>query len=183
MTTPEQQAEIDKYEKAYQHPNYRMGLGRKTDAVAALKQCPGKSYLDVGCGRGEMLEIAKGQGFETTRGVESCPSLVGGEVIEALAWDLPFDSRSFDVVSCLDVIEHILPGDDEKVVRELNRVAKSAIIITANNKTSRSLGMELHVNRRPYAMWDELFRKWTCIDVEWMTQSKDVVSHLWIMRK
>lgn len=159
-----QLAEMHKYDQAYSAPSYRMGDLRKMEARNTLGLVKWRgSYLDVGCGRGEMLDIARDLGFVRTLGVEVVPDLIAArrDVIYAPAWHLPFENQAFEVVTSFDVIEHILPGDDELVCRELDRVASRAIIITANNLPSRLPdGTELHVNRRPYDEWDQLFREW-----------------------
>jgi len=180
MLSKSQQAEVDKYAPIYSEvANYRMGQNRKMYATQNLDSVKGcKSYLDVGCGRGEMLQYAKSLGFTNTQGVESCSILTGGDVIEAAAWDLPFDDNSFEVVSLFDVIEHILAGDDERVCRELNRVASKHIFLTANNKSSKSLGVELHVNRRPYEEWDGLFGEWFDGEVIW-SRNPNAISQTW----
>jgi SAM-dependent methyltransferase len=157
------QAEHAKYGKAYAIESYRMGGARFTDALRNLADLPCRgSYLDVGCGRGEMLREAARLGFEPVRGVEVVPDLVdGARVIHAEAHALPFAEKSWDVVTLFDVIEHLIPGDDEAVCRELVRVARRHILITANNHESTLPdGTVLHVNRRPYAEWEGLFAEW-----------------------
>jgi SAM-dependent methyltransferase len=47
---------------------------------------------------------------------------LGGEVVQALISELPFASRSFDLVCALDIIEHV--EDDHGALAEIARVAK-----------------------------------------------------------
>jgi SAM-dependent methyltransferase len=164
MTTAEaRDAEHAKYVKAYTIETYRMGGARYTDAVRQLAELPCRgSYLDVGCGRGEMVREAMQLGFAPVCGVEVVPNLVDGRrVIYAEGHALPFLDRSWDVVTLFDVVEHLLPGDDEAVCRELVRVARRHILITANNHESTLPdGTVLHINRRPYAEWERLLAEW-----------------------
>lgn len=44
---------------------------------------------------------------------------------------LPFADRAFDVVACLDVLEHIEPDDRSSFIAELSRVAGKGIVVTA----------------------------------------------------
>jgi SAM-dependent methyltransferase len=152
-----------KYEKIYaERPNYRMKVERMTDAVADLAALPARGgYLDVSCGRGEMLDAAVRLGFDPVHGTEIVPSLIdGARVVRAEVQALQFSDGSFDVASMFDVIEHLVPGDDQLACLELKRVARRHVLLTANNKPSNRTGVELHINRRPYHEWDSLFREW-----------------------
>lgn len=156
------QREHAKYVKAYALPSYRMGQGRLTDALRDLSSLPRGSYLDVGCGRGEMLGHAESLGFSPVGGVEVVPDLIDGtRVVYGPVHALPFPDRSWHVVTLFDVIEHLTPGDDEAACRELARVSSGHVLLTANNSPSRLPdGTELHINRRPFDEWDALFRAW-----------------------
>lgn len=136
---------------------------RRQDAVNDLAALPIRgSYLDVSCGQGDMLNEAESWGFGPVQGTEIVPKLIDGtRVIYAECHALPFPDKSFDVVSLYDTIEHLNPPDDEAVCREMFRVAKYFVMITANNKSSKQPnGDELHINRRPYDEWHKLFELW-----------------------
>jgi hypothetical protein len=84
----------------------------------------------------------------------------------------------------LDVIEHLIPGDDELACRELARVARHHIINTANNKPSISKPAKdvLHINRRPYEEWNTLFHKWFLgARVRWISKGvkRAYISEAW----
>src|SRR5262245_38447034 len=152
-----------KYSRAYALPMYRMGGRRWTDALRNLADLPCRgSYLDVGCGRGETLTEAKRLGYGPICGVEVVPELTDGvRFILADGRLLPFADGAWDVVTLFDVVEHLLPGDDEAVCREVRRVARRHVLVTANNQASTLPdGTELHVNRRPYEEWAGLFAAW-----------------------
>lgn len=155
--------EFDKYETAYREPGYRMKGGRLADAREILRGLPYRSgYLDVACGRGEMLRVAETLGFAPVRGTEIVPALVDGtRVVRAEVRALPFADKSFDVATLFDVIEHLIPGDDEAACREMRRVARRFVVVMANNFPSHLPdGRAMHINIRPYAEWDRLFRLW-----------------------
>jgi ubiquinone/menaquinone biosynthesis C-methylase UbiE len=176
-------AEHSKYVRAYAKPNYRMKAERRADAVADIAALPVRgSYLDVSCGQGDMLNEAAALGFNPVQGTEIVPALIDGErVVRAEVHALPFSDKSFDVVTMFDVIEHLIPGDDELACRELARVARHHVILTANNRPSRNhIGEELHINRRPYECWDELFRTWLSpARVTWIKGGRHYVSEAW----
>lgn len=179
-------AEHEKYHRAYAlNPNYRMGRKRMLDAQADVRAIPTRgSYLDVSCGRGEMLRFAAAAGFSPVQGTEIVPELVNGKsVVYAEVHALPFADKSFDVVSMFDVIEHLVPGDDRAACEEMSRVACRHIVVTANNRPSfNKAGDDLHINKRPYDEWDRLFREWFAgWNVTWITGKRHYVSEAWRM--
>ena len=100
---------------------------------AHLPHRPGR-VLDVGCGTGRnLVELAD---LGEVRGVE--PSMAAVEfgrardllVVQGDAVDLPFADASFDLVTALDVIEHI--ADDVRALSEMRRVVSStgAAVVT-----------------------------------------------------
>ena len=177
-----QEHEIEKYKNVYQHENYRMGDARRLYAEENLRTAAQNcnSHLDVGCGRGEMVAFARGLGFHAM-GVEAVDYLTDGDsIVEGVAWDLPFNDDSFDLVTLFDVIEHLLPEDTERALLELRRVAGKQLFITAANYSSKSLGVELHVNRRSYEEWDRILRNVFAGDyVEWLPRKHGINSETW----
>jgi len=153
-------AEQQKYPECYKDTRYRMGGARKTDAFKAMDSVAGQSYLDVGCGRGEMLDKALERGFTDVHGVEVVPDLIDGErVVQGTVQSIPFADKSVDVVTLMDVIEHLVPGDEVIACQELERVAKHTILVTANNRPSVHNGFDLHINIKSYDDWDAFFRE------------------------
>lgn len=153
---------------------------RRDMVVSLIKDLPYRaSYLDVSCGRGEMLAAARDLGFATVTGTEIVPELLGPDVQQASAWALPFGNGSFEVVTMLDTIEHLLPGDDQLACGELQRVAKRVIFVSAANHPSVHSGWELHVNKRPFVEWDRLFRQWFRGRVTWLKDRVVARTEIW----
>ena len=83
--------------------------------------------LDAGCGSGRtMQELAD---YGQVSGIELDPAAAGlardrnvGEVQVGRLEELPWDDATFDLITCLDVIEHV--PDDVVALRELLRVCK-----------------------------------------------------------
>jgi len=84
--------------------------------------------LDIGCGTGGFLRRLMGSGYEVT-GIDVSPLAIAelneepGTTIGVVgdANHLPFESGSFDLVSCVDVLE-CEPVDPHAAVREAVRV-------------------------------------------------------------
>jgi SAM-dependent methyltransferase len=105
---------------------YRGRLRIVRQEVEKLGLPEGARILDAGCGSGRVLdELAR---FGDVVGVDSSPAAVaaawarGHSVAKARVEELPFPDARFDLVTCLDVIEHT--PDDIRALRELVRVTR-----------------------------------------------------------
>ena len=83
--------------------------------------------LDAGCGSGRTMEDLVGYG--EVHGIELDPNAAAvarsrgkGEVLEGRLEQLPWEGGAFDLITCLDVIEHT--PDDRVTLQELRRVCK-----------------------------------------------------------
>lgn len=118
---------------------------------------PGVRLLDVACGRGEVAAIASQTGAEAI-GIDFSEAAVsfarrvcegaaaGGDrggggtvprVVRADACRLPFPDGTFDRVTLLDIVEHLLPDQLEGALGEVRRVLAPrgyAVIHTLPNR-------------------------------------------------
>jgi 2-polyprenyl-6-hydroxyphenyl methylase/3-demethylubiquinone-9 3-methyltransferase len=112
----------------------RAGFAKRTIDMN-LQSDPGKiTILDVGCGGGLLAEEFARQGYGVT-GIDPSESSLKTarehaetnnlhiEYIKGSGEILPFNSGSFDVVLCCDVLEHV--QDLPKVISEVSRVLKT----------------------------------------------------------
>ncbi len=150
--------ELAKYQEAYKNDDYGMTQDRYDSLDAIIGKLMGESYLDVSTGRGETLLLAQKHGFTTIQGTETVEALCNERVIKAILPSLPFADRSFDVVSLIEVIEHLLPADIKPTLRELTRLAKKHILISAATLPHWYGGVNLHPSARPLEEWDALFK-------------------------
>lgn len=93
---------------------------------------PNKSILDVGGSMSRLGEFTKNCTITTADVVEPTDILYNGKKI-------PVKDSSYDVVTSIDVMEHIPSKDRADFVKELFRVAKEVIIISA------PLGTDFHL--------------------------------------
>ena len=132
METAEFQAMLDGNER---HWWYR---GRRRIVHSVLRRLEigaSAELLDAGCASGRTLdELAR---YGNVHGIELNPLGVAAarkrghrDVQVAAVEDMPFPDNTFDVVTCLDVIEHT--PDDRASLRELYRVTKpgGALVVT-----------------------------------------------------
>jgi SAM-dependent methyltransferase len=86
-----------------------------------------RRILDMGCGTGTMLQhldrYGTAEGLETDEAmVRSCHARGLSRVRLASPPPLPYDTESFDLITLLDVLEHI--EDDRGVLREVARALR-----------------------------------------------------------
>jgi SAM-dependent methyltransferase len=103
--------------------------GRRRVLRAELDRLPlpdKPQVLDAGCGSGRTLEELTRYG--EVRGIELSPDAAeiargrGHEVVIGRLEELPWEDGTFDLVTCLDVIEHT--PDDRATLMELRRVTR-----------------------------------------------------------
>jgi len=99
-----------------------------------------RSILDVGCGNGAFVNtLSNGfpNRFDKIVGLDSSKEAlkhVKTEKFNGSIGNLPFRDKNFDLVTCLEVLEHLPQKDFEKGILELQRVSKKYIIITVPNE-------------------------------------------------
>jgi SAM-dependent methyltransferase len=93
---------------------------------AALVELKPASLLDAGCAEGELLRrVTLPDGARTVL-LDRNPA--SSAAVLASVDALPFAARSFDVVACLEVLEHL--AEPSPAVRELGRVARRAVVLS-----------------------------------------------------
>lgn len=96
-----------------------------------------KTILDVGCGNGSFLNfLLKINKYTKLIGLdfsEEALKHVKTEKIKGNCSNLPFNKNEFDLVTSLEVLEHLPYNDFKSTVSEIQRVSKKYIIITVPN--------------------------------------------------
>ena len=98
----------------------------------------GESVLDIGCGRGELVRVALELGASRAAGIDYSEAAIEmgretlaaselggrGELAQGDARALPHPDAGFDLVTMLDVVEHMTPEELSAGLREALRVLK-----------------------------------------------------------
>jgi ubiquinone/menaquinone biosynthesis C-methylase UbiE len=96
-----------------------------------------ETVLEVGCGEGRLAQHLVTRAAPPPRRFVACDleltALAPGldpriEPREASIYALPFEDRSFDLVVCCEVLEHL--ADPERGLSEVARVARRAVIVS-----------------------------------------------------
>jgi SAM-dependent methyltransferase len=127
--------------------------------------------LDAGAGEGALVERYREKGYHVV-GVDS--AYESPHVRRADLLSLPFDDSSFDVVFCLDVLEHLELLSQAKALCEIARVTKKdgKLVLSVPNlahlhsrlrffltgNLTRTSAVERHPGDRPLAEYLELLK-------------------------
>src|SRR3954470_10725675 len=103
------------------------GRRRVLDAVLDGVRLPaGARVLDAGCGSGrtldELARLGEAHGMELNPAGVAAARRRGHEVRQGRVEAIPYEDASFDLVTCLDVIEHT--DDDVVALSDLRRVTR-----------------------------------------------------------
>jgi len=99
-----------------------------------------RSILDVGCGNGSFVNTVADNlryKFQRVTGLDSAEEAlkyVRTEKLKGSIAKLPFEDASFDLVTSLEVLEHLEQNDSNEGRSELQRVSRKYIIVTVPNK-------------------------------------------------
>lgn len=111
------------------------------------------SVLDVGCGEGWLTRALRQRGLEAL-GVDGDPLDGVDQLIDLEGGELP-DLGRFDLVSCLEVAEHVDQGAASRFVQWLTAHADVVLFSAA----VPGQGGDGHVNERPAGYWVDLFAR------------------------
>lgn len=118
-----------------------------------------KSILDIGCGIGTWLSVAQALGLHDIAGmdghyVDRSLLLIDKKQFTPCDISKPCDAgRSFDLVQCLEVAEHVPSECTHTLVSNIVRHGRLVMFSAA----VPGQGGENHINEQPYEYWRNLF--------------------------
>jgi SAM-dependent methyltransferase len=99
-------------------------------ALRLVRPTPGGAYLDIGCANGVLTRLfAERTRASTVTGVDFVDMGVGPDIAFRRANldtgdPLPFDDASYDVITCMETLEHL--HDTDHIVSEIRRILRSS---------------------------------------------------------
>lgn len=93
------------------------------------RQCVNATVLDVGCGLGNGLKLLTQAPGSKVSGVDEDPNLI--EVVDNYTCGLDNITTPYGIVTCIDVIEHVV--DDIEFFEKLRSIATAKLFITTPN--------------------------------------------------
>jgi ubiquinone/menaquinone biosynthesis C-methylase UbiE len=140
------------------HDDWVQSSGAVADALYAgsldrARLRPGEVLVDIGTGRGEALAVAVARGAAAAVGVAYSPSALGlarrtlqaagvegrAVVVGADARRLPLPDAVADLVTMLDVVEHLTPDELHHTLIEARRVLRPGGRVFAHTLPTRTV--------------------------------------------
>lgn len=125
----------------------------KFDELGGLTE----SVLDVGCGPHGLSCAAPAARFVGTDVLFLEQVAPGMVAFRNEPGPLPFEDAAFETVVCLDVLEHVPPGDRRGFVKELARVASRRVLVACPSDESEwvqdVLKLEYRARGLPLPIW------------------------------
>lgn len=116
------------------------------------------SVLDIGCGAGPYLKYFASQGAQQIMGVDGIDGRFGylkpDEYSRADLTDPLRLDQTFDLVICVEVIEHLPTHTEHVLVDSIVRHARDRIIFSGARPGQPGVG---HINCQPITHWLEMF--------------------------
>lgn len=166
----------DIYDKVFsEHTGYQSPIGSPGFRLCLQNQerllNAGPRHLDYGCGAGFAVELMRSHLFrKEAYGVDISPKMVasanyrmGADVVRVMEnGRAPFDTASFDIVTCFDVLEHLDEPDIWATRNEIHRLIKPGGILFCNISLRLSgsvdlSGRNLHRTIQKPDWWDDIF--------------------------
>jgi 2-polyprenyl-3-methyl-5-hydroxy-6-metoxy-1,4-benzoquinol methylase len=146
----------DSYTMPYEeNDHWTAFFGGVADAIVG--QLNPTTLLDAGCAKGFLVSALRergvdAKGFDLSEvAIESAPAAARGHVrVGSLTEEIP---GRYDLVTCIEVIEHLDPADAARAVANLSAASDRVLL----SSTPADRDEPTHVNIQPPERWSQLF--------------------------
>jgi hypothetical protein len=159
------------YEQSFENTNYNLHSDQEFRfqyVINALHQIKAGSVIDISSGRGNLINVIKN--FDPKISVTST------DLKKFHNYDVPFfevnlcepetfkniEPNKFDLLTCLDVMEHIEKGCIENVLRTFSEISRFSVLTIANHSDILN-GVELHIIQENLTYWKPIISKYFVI--------------------
>jgi SAM-dependent methyltransferase len=146
----------DSYTVPYEeNEHWKRFFGGVADAIVA--QLNPRTVLDAGCAKGFLVAALRERGVDAVGfdlsevAVEAAPEAARGHVRVGSLTE-PIEGR-YDLVTCIEVIEHLDPADAARAVGNLAAASDTVLL----SSTPGDRDEPTHVNVQPPERWSQLF--------------------------
>jgi SAM-dependent methyltransferase len=141
----------------YEEPHWQTFFGSVADAIVALFEP--KTTYDAGCAIGLLVRALSERGVDAYGGDISDFAVNGAppglrERLEVRDLVQPFERR-FDVISCIEVLEHMSSADAQVAIANLCAATDTVLL----SSTPEDFREPTHINVRPPASWAQDFAR------------------------
>lgn len=155
------------YEKSFENANYNLHSDQEFRfqyVINALQQTKVSSVIDISSGRGNLINVIKN--FDQNIKITST------DLKKFHNYEVPFfevnlcepdtfkniTPNKFDMLTCLDVMEHIESGCVENVIKVFSEISKFSVLTIANHSDILN-GVELHLIQENLTYWKPIIEK------------------------
>lgn len=166
MVDSELQTMIHLDEQHWWYRGRRRVIRAVLDGVALAPDC---SILDAGCGSGRTLDELRDYG--AAHGLDRSPAAVaaarsrGHDVSLGTIEVAPYETASFDLVTCLDVLEHT--PDERRTLGELRRICRPGATLLLTLPAYQALWSEHDVVNQHYRRYTATRLRTVAADCGW----------------
>jgi SAM-dependent methyltransferase len=138
-----------------ENEHWKQFFGQVADAI--VRQLAPKTVLDAGCAKGFLVAALRERGVDATGfdlsefAIANAPEAVR-PFLRTGSLTEPIEGQ-YDLVTCIEVIEHLDPADSQLAVKNLCAAADHVLL----SSTPGDLDEPSHVNVRPPEQWAQLF--------------------------
>jgi SAM-dependent methyltransferase len=146
------------YNNEFYGDNFTRINGAKRILSFVFKIIKANSILDIGCGRGAWLKVAREMGIKVTDGVDG--DWNDGRMIDqdisfkSIDLNSKFDlSKKYDLTLSLEVAEHLKETSSDNLISSLSKTSDT-ILFSAAFKYQGGIG---HINENLHSYWAKKF--------------------------